>query len=506
MRRLASISGITFALFLVWKVGLLGFTVQPVPSNDSFFYDGPVVNFLLQGKYCNPALAMVMPISGTEVFAAYPPLYQGALLAWMKGFGTSALAAMWLHVTLLGVFALTVVLLLRQMHVPALAVNVAGLFLFGITFHDRPDTLAQVLGALALLAVVRGLYWPAAVFLLLTFGTSLQIGGIYALWVALLTAGATWLRPVKFPWAAALTLAGALVSLAALVKFGHPQLWAGFQEHVRITPSVTGLRVPRMDELLKVARTAPGIILVVLALAWLAVSGRINRERLRQSPALLVALGGALTALALMGGCLFVLTPNTIGIASYLQPMIVGSFLAAGMAGVRATTLRWTQLTPFLAAALLVSVRAIGLTTWGVACARDVSYETARAKVSLEMAAVPPSSTVIVSAAFLYEAARHDKVTWLHSDWPASSAQANWELRALENLKPAKLILTQFDYYRRYETVMTEFQRTHPLVATHTTNLAHVRPPDAYPSLRKVVQHVSWAPVVIDFTWPEPVK
>ncbi|MFO1514525.1 MAG: hypothetical protein U1F83_16715, partial [Verrucomicrobiota bacterium] len=315
MRRLANISGITCILFLAWKVALLIFTAQPVPSNDAFFYDGPVVNYLLHGRYCNPSLAMVMPISGREVFSAYPPLYQGVLLGWMKCFGTSALAAMWLHVGLLAVFVVTVLMIFRQLRVPAIVVNLAGLFLFGITFHDRPDTLAHVLGVLAILAVVRGLAWPAAAFLLLTFGTSLQIGAIYSLWVALLTVGATWLRSAQFPWAAAATLMGVLAALVALVKFGCPQLWAGFQEHVRITPALTGLRVPRAEDLLKVARTASGIILVVIALAWRALSGGISRERLRGSPPMLVALGGMLTALVLMGGCLFVLTPNTIHIA-----------------------------------------------------------------------------------------------------------------------------------------------------------------------------------------------
>jgi len=506
VRRLLNKPGITFALFFGWKLALLLVTDQPVPSNDSFFYDGPVVNYLLHGKYCNPSLAQVMPISGHEVFAAYPPLYQVILLGWMKCFGTSALAAMWLHVTLLGIFAFTVFQILCELHVPALAVNFAGLFLFGISFHDRPDTLAHVLGALAVLAVVRRLFWPAAVFLLLTFGTSLQIGAIYSLWAVLLAFGATWLQAAKLPWAAMLLLTGTLAGLVALVKFGHPQLWAGFQEHVRITPSFTGLRVPRADDLLKVARTVPGIILVMIVLAWLAIGGAINRERLKHSSSMLVALCGSLVALVLMGGCLLVLTPNTIHIAGYLQPVIVGSFLAAWVTERDKSTRRWTQLLPFVAAALLVSVRAIGMTTWGVVCARDVSYEAARLRVNAELYAVPSASTLFVSAAFLYETARRTNVTWLHSDWPAPASEPNWEQRALESLKPAKLILTQFDYYRRYETVLTEFQRTHPWIEIGITNLAQTRPPDAIPTLRKVVQHLSWAPVVVDFNWREPVK
>jgi hypothetical protein len=294
--------------------------------------------------------------------------------------------------------------------------------------------------------------------------------------------------------------------LVALVKFAHPQWWAGFQEHVRVTPSITGLRMPRVDDLLKVARTAPGILLVMMALAWLALSGHISRERWRSSPPMLVALSGMFTALILMAGCLLVLTPNTIHVASYLQPLIVGSFLVTGVVGANKTELRWTALAPFLAGALLVSVRAIGLTTWGVVCASDVGYATARSRVNLELDAVPPSSTLFVSGAFLYETARRTNVMWLHSDWPAPASDSGWERRALESLRPAKLILTQFDYYRRYEPVLKDFQGAHAEVEVRTTNLAQVPPPDASRSLQKIVQHVSWAPVVVDLTWREPVK
>jgi hypothetical protein len=164
MRRLANISGITLGFYFLWKIAMLLFTSQPVPSNDSFFYDGPVVNYLLHGKYCNPALANVLPISGTEVFCAYPPLYQAVLLGWMKCFGPSELSAMWLHVGLLALFAAAVWQILRVLKAPALAVNFAGLFLFGITFHDRPDTLAHALAAFAVLAWLRGLPGPRRCF------------------------------------------------------------------------------------------------------------------------------------------------------------------------------------------------------------------------------------------------------------------------------------------------------------------------------------------------------
>lgn len=503
MRRLMNVPGITLVIFLLWKLALLLFTAQPVPSNDAFFYDGPVVNFLLHGKYCNPSLAPVLPISGNEVFSAYPPLYQAVLLGWMKGAGATALAAMWLHGMLLGVFALTVWKIFQQLRVSVAAANLAGLFLFGITFHDRPDTLAHVLGALAILSLARGLIWPSSVFLLLTFCTSLQIGGIYALWAAVLVLAGVWLGKCKFPWVPVGLFFAALVGLVALVKFGHPHLWEGFREHVKITPSFTGLRVPNPDDVLKVFRTAPGILLVFAALI-VALSKRSNLcEELGRSPQLLMAGCGSIAALALVFGCLFVLTPNTIHIAGYLQPILVGCFLGAATSESQRSRLDKLLRSLFAVAALLVSIRAIGMTTWGWSCSRDVSYARSISRLNQELDSVPGASKVLVSSAYLYETARRTNLTWLHSDWPNHAASHDGGLSAIDELKPAKLILTQFDYYRRYEPALAQFQREHKDVEVRIANLARVQPPDARPATRKIIQHISWAPVVVEFSWPQ---
>ncbi len=507
MRRLTNISGITFALYFLWKVSLLLFTSQSIPANDAFFYDGPVVNYLLHGKYCNPSLAMVLPISGNEVFCAYPPLHQAVLLGWMKCFGTSELAAMWFHLTLLAGFLLTVLQTFRQLKIPALAVNIAGLFLFGITFHDRPDTLAHLLAALAVLALVRGLPWATAVFLTLTFCTSLQIGGIYSLWLALFIVSEAWLAKRPIPWAAALSFVGVLAGLIALVKFGYPRLWEGFREHVVITPSVTGLRVPHLDDVLKVVRSAPGILLVVTMLACLTIRWSALLNQLRTSAQLRLVASGSLAALALTCGCLFVLTSNTILVASYLQPTIVGGFIAL-MTAESSLGLKWrrTLHVLFLAAAMLVSIRAIGMTTWGALCHRDVNRSQALALVNQSLDAAPTNSTVFVSAAYLYNTAQRTNITWLHSDWATLAKEGNWELRAITERHPSRLLLTQFDYYRRYERIVSQFRRERGDVEVHITNTARVQPPDAIPSMRKVVQHISWAPVIVEFTWPSTTE
>ena len=84
MNRLLDQPRLVFTLVFIWKVALLVFTSQPVPANDAYFYDGPVVHLLNQGGYFNPSITLARPISGSEIFSAYPPLYQLVLLAWMS--------------------------------------------------------------------------------------------------------------------------------------------------------------------------------------------------------------------------------------------------------------------------------------------------------------------------------------------------------------------------------------------------------------------------------------
>jgi hypothetical protein len=295
-----------------------------------------------------------------------------------------------------------------------------------------------------------------------------------------------------------------LLGLVALVKFRHPLLWDGFREHVKITPSFTGLRLPQLDDCLKVIRTAPGIIIAALGTIGIALKAKSLRAIMVASPALLVSTCGVLAALALIGGCLFILTPNTIHIASYLQPVIIGCFLAAHSTNTRALKPDWLVQLALLGALLLVSIRAFGMMTWGVLCARDVNRGQAMGAVNRELDSVPTGNTVFVSAAYLYQTAQRTNLTWVHSDWPARDTGNDWELQAIEKLRPAKLLLTQFDYYRRYEAVIIQFRRQHSDAEVMIHNLAHIPSPDAIPATRKIVQHISWAPVIITIQWPAP--
>jgi hypothetical protein len=140
-----------FGLVVLWRVALLVFTAQPVPANDAFFFDGAVVNWLRHGHYFNPSLFAVFPISGHQLYAAYPPLYQLTLLAWMKLFGTSVISAMALHVALFAVSGITVMFIVKKYFPAANNYWLAVLLFFGITFDDRPDGLAQTFGLFALL-------------------------------------------------------------------------------------------------------------------------------------------------------------------------------------------------------------------------------------------------------------------------------------------------------------------------------------------------------------------
>ena len=294
---------------------------------------------------------------------------------------------------------------------------------------------------------------------------------------------------------------GTLAGLIALVKFGFPHFWAGFLEHARMTPTVVGWRVPQISELIKIGRTVPGILAVGGMFALLAAQRKIWSERLAKSPAGLLAITGTLVAGVVVGGSLLVLSANSIMIANYLQPVVVGCFLAALAGSLSEIKIRNFVIAGFVAAALLASVRAIGLTTWGVACARDVSYAQALAQVRAELASVTDGKTVLVSSAFLYETAQRMNITWIHSDWPAVWSPAHREIEALLKVQPVKLILTQFDYYRHHQPLLAELKARSEVKEVRVTNDASIPVPDANLALQKVVQHVSWAPVVVDISW-----
>ena len=332
MPRLVERPGLVFALVFAWKVALLIFTAQPVPANDSFFYDGPVVNFLLHGTYANPSLGLVLPISGNEVFSAYPPLYQQVLGGWMSVFGTSALSAMWLHVLLFGLYELIVLAIFQRLQTPATYVNLTNLFLLAVTFHDRPDSLAHVFGMAAVYACVRSRRalsaatqgnaalrwsWAWVALTVFTLGTSLQIGAFYLLFVWLAIVAGRLFAKEKLPVAAMAASVLIPIGLGAVVRIWLPHLWAGFLEHARMTPSISGLRLPEVTSILKVIRTVPGALAASVLLPWLLVKHK-GLEPAGGARLWLLAGACTATALAVAAASLFVVTANMVAIAAYL--------------------------------------------------------------------------------------------------------------------------------------------------------------------------------------------
>ena len=504
MKRLLERPGLVFLLIFLWRAVLLLTTAQPIPANDAYFYDGPVVHFLNHGGYFNPAVAQSRPISGTEVFCAYPPFYQLTLLAWMTLAGTSVLAAMTFHLCLFGAYQLVVLALFRRLKVPACGASLAGLFLIVITFDDRPDGLASLLGTLGVYAVVRtlagspGWTWLAATCSICALATSLQIGALYSAWIFLtLLAGWKIIR-TPFPSGALAAMIFIPPALVAAVRFGFPHLWTGFLENVHGNASLTGARVPTFNELLKAGRNLGAIFIIA---AFVLATGRHHwREIKKWRPEEIVFYGGLALGLAFIAACLSVVAANWMGVINYFQPILAGLFLAAIIKR-QPEMLRTRALAAIVILVLgLGSVRAIGLTTWGVACATDVSCATALRRVASELDSMPPQSTGLLSAAYLYEADRHTNGIWIHEDYaPQCEAVENFP-QALRRLRATKLVLTPFDYYRRYQRVL-ETLRAEGGAHITVTETFHLRPPDSYPGFQQVLQHVSWAPVIVDLQW-----
>jgi len=84
---------------------------------------------------------------------------------------------------------------------------------------------------------------------------------------------------------------------------------------------------------------------------------------------------------------------------------------------------------------------------------------------------------------------------------PIRRGESEGDAKGVLAHRPTRMILTQFDYYRRYRAVVEQV-RSNPAVAEIVVeNTARVRSPDSYPAMQKVVQHISWAPVIVKISW-----
>lgn len=502
---------LVLGLVVAWRLVLLLLTQQPIPANDAYFFDGPAVNAVNHGRFCNPSIDYFTPYSATNIFCAYPPTYPLTMRVWMTAAGTGVMSAMTFHMLLFAVYAAMLLVLFRELKAPAWTVHWGALFLLTITFDDRPDSLSQVFGLFALWLWLRldrlGPWsWLPGAVVTLTLWTTPEVGGIYFGLLGLVSLIAWGAGQRKLPWlglACLIVLPPASVGLFWRLE---PDLWAGFIEHARQTPSLTHFRLASYQEWLKVVRAIPGALLVMGWLAWRQWRGPRPDWRHPLAP-LVGALAGA--TLVVAGGALTIFTADWIGIARYLQPMLVTIFLLWQFGDGLRPARNWVVM--LAGCALLAAVRAIGLSTWGVACAADVSSVRALQIVDARLTAEPAGSRVVCSSAFLYRANDYSNLETLHEDWLHLAGLGNSDVEndrvALEKIRPASMLLTQYDYYRRYRLVLAELSAKPRLVTLTVSNYARLQPPDAYPSLQRVLQHVAWAPVVVDFNWqPRPAE
>lgn len=343
--------------------------------------------------------------------------------------------------------------------------------------------------------------WLTMLSVVLALCTSLQLGGVYFCVIWLLTVLNFYVRSERFPIAPLVGTILIPLGLILLVKFGYPRLWAGFQEHAAQTPAVGGLRFPRLDDCLKAIRTVPGVFGIALLtfVIWLKRGRQVLGELTK-----IVLLVALVSSAAIFGICMVALgylTPNYALSAAYLQPLVVAGFLAAiaGEVAFQARRIAWIGM--FVALAGLGAVRAIGMSTWGLVCATEVGHTQAIQMIQSSLNETPSRTMVAVSAAYLYEAARHKNIRAIHSDWLAPGRHPEHLVDLIIRERPVKLLLTQFDYYRHFVGPVAQLQRRPDLVDVSIKNVARTPPPDASVRLQKVVQHISWAPVIVEFKW-----
>jgi hypothetical protein len=334
----------------------------------------------------------------------------------------------------------------------------------------------------------------------LTFCTSLQIGALYSFWIFLGFVAGGKISKMRLPLGAIVAMMVIPPALVAVVRFDFPQCWAGFLENVHGNASLTGLRVPHFDEWLKAFRNVPAVFLMAALLPATATGRRWLGEMKTWGAAEILFAAGLIAGLGFTLACLFVVAANWLIVVNYFQPVLVGLFLLLatrkfpGILRARAVQICLVLLVG------LVAVRAIGLSTWGVVCSVNDSYASVRQRVAAELDSVPPHANVLLSCAYLYEADHHTNGNWIHEDYAPLRAEGENYLLALRRLRATKLVLTQFDYYRRYQRVLDELRAAGGVEIT-VTNLAHIRPPDSYAPLQKVFQNISWAPVIVDLRW-----
>ena len=444
-----------------------------------------------------------------------------------------------LHLALFALSGFLTLAIIQRFFPAATGYALVALLLFGFTFVDRPDSLAYVFGLGSLWLVARQISFPSpnsrggdgpsplagsegskgravptpmtgvvAIGLMLTLFLGLYtsvIVGAYFFGVGFLACAAACIWRRNLYWFAPFIGAAVIFAVItlAIVRL-EPLWWAGFMESARQQSALsTGLHLPRGADLLKLIRTAP-VFVVSLAVLPLLV---VRRKEIFLQPSAWLALVVGIFAMGwlLLAVSVTLLAADYVSFVAFSQILLAAGLIALVQQHLpkREGRLRLA----LLGCVLLVSVRAIGITTWGVACAWKNSYQSTQAVLRQELAPFLNSNRpVMLSSAFLYRAADLGVKDPIHCDWYFD--HAHWtnhaQIAGLIQCQPSKLVLTQFDYYRGFAPVLEQLRQRPELVEVQVRNLAALRPPDAIPALQRVVQHISWAPVIVDLHWKEP--
>jgi hypothetical protein len=414
-----------------------------------------------------------------------------------------------------GVAGLLAVTVIRSVFPVGPRYALAVLFLFGVTFDDRPEGLAHIFGLLTLWLTAQGLCGKVrgfaaeggiALALLCALYTSPILGAFY-FGVAFLTRATAWfLGRQRIHFAAFVLVVALFAGITLFIARAYPLLWQGFLENARETPVCTnGFRIPATTEILKLGRTAPVFLIAIGWLPFLLTQRkRLLADASGDIPWLSLTVGVAVMGTVMLAAAMVLASPNYVMYVLFAQVLLTAGLLALG-AGLAPGSRRglWAALVCCLA---LLSVRAVGMTTWGVACARDVSRHRAQQILREEIQPFANSGEhVILSSAFLYDAARLGVRDAIHSDWPYDRRfyTLDADFQALVRLRPPKLVLTQFDFHRSYVRVVEQLRQHPELVSVRVRDTAGIRTPDSIPSLQRVVQHISWAPVIVDLSWKQ---
>ena len=124
------------------------------------------------------------------------------------------------------------------------------------------------------------------------------------------------------------------------------------------------------------------------------------------------------------------------------------------------------------------------------------------------LAEARPGEPVIVSSAYLYSASARRELKLVHSDWLALMSRGLkaedidlGRISMISREKPRMFVVTQFDYFRFYQGLVERVRALPGVRGVTVEQTAQVPAPDSFKATERVVQHVSWAPVLIRIDW-----